>query len=439
MSKDVTNKKLVESYLNEHALEKILNSVINQCVKERPQDPFVMMAALLKEHSSAKIGILSICGREVLDSSGTPTVEVTVTTQQGEFTASAPSSSGTGSSDTGSVAAVHLRDGDATRYNGLGVGQAVKNINELIAPVLVGMVPQDQNKIDAALVDIDGTGNMSKIGANAALAVSIACARAGAMEKGVGLFRHLADLAEMRDVCLPVPTISLLAGGDQCGNKLTFRDFSIMPIGAASLKEAVRCGAEISTKLKEAIKEQFGWSAADTCSLEGSMCPDIDSSETAIDLIVAAILAAGYTTEDVKLCLCVDANHFVVKPPSIGDDAAAAEAAIAAEAAVAESGEKEGDDDDDEGGGEEGSKSRDMPVKDYNLTPHLDGEDKDAKIVNGDALREEYRALCEKYPDMIVSLEDPFDRTDTTSFKRLTEEMGENIQIVGKCNLYCCS
>ena len=404
--KDDTNKKLVEQYLTEHSLEKILNAVINQCVKDRPQDPFVMMATLLKEHSSAKIGVLSVCGREVLDSSGQPTVEVTVTTQQGEFSACVPSSNGSGSgaksssqdetknaATTKSVAAVHLRDGDDTRYNGMGVTQAVKAVNELIAPVLIGMVPQDQNKIDAALVDIDGTGNMSIIGANAALAVSIACARAGAMEKGVGLYRHLADLAELRDVCLPVPTFSLIAGGAQCGNKLTFRDFSIMPIGVSSFKEAVRCGVEIATKLQESVREQFGWSAADTCSLEGALCPDLDSSETAIDLIVAAILAAGYTTEDVKLCLCIDGNHFVVKPPSMGDDAAAAEAAIAAEAAVAESGEKEDDDDDEE---EEGSKTREVPVKDYNLTPHLDAEDKDAKIVNGDALREEYRALCEK-------------------------------------------
>jgi enolase len=356
-----------------------------------------MMATLLKEHSSASIGILSVCGREVLDSSGQPTVEVTVTTQQGEFTASAPSSSGAGISGgekmTGVVAAIHLRDGDENRYNGMGVSKAVKNINELIAPVLIGMVPQDQNKIDAALVDIDGTGNMSKIGANAALAVSIACARAGAMEKGVGLYRHLADLAELRDICLPVPTFSLIAGGAQCGNKLTFRDFSIMPIGLSSLKEAVRCGAEVTYKLQSAIREQFGWSASDTSSLEGSMCPDIDSNEVAIDLIVSAVLAAGYTMEDVKICLGVDGNNFVVKPPTIGDDAEAEAAAIAAEAAVAESGEK-GEDDEDEEGSE--AKVREAPVKDYNLTPHLDAEDKDAKIVNGDALREEYRGLCEK-------------------------------------------
>ena len=391
-TKDDTQKKLVESYLTEHSLEKILNSVINQCVKDRPQDPFVMMATLLKEHSSAKIGILSVCGREVLDSNGNPTVEVTVTTQQGEFTGSAPT--GNVSGENGGVSAIHIRDGDEKRYDGMGVSQAVKNVNDLIAPILIGMVPQDQNKIDSALVDLDGTGNLSKIGANAILAVSIACSRAGAMEKGVGLYRHLADLAEMRDICLPVPAFSLLAGGAQCGNKLTFRDFSIMPIGVSSLKEAVRCGSEISKKLNIAVKEQFGWAAADACCSEGALCPDLDSSEAAIDLIVAAILAAGYTTDDVKIVIGIDGGNFVVKPPSIGDDASAEEAAIAAEAVVAEAGEK--DEDEEEGDGEEGSKVREMPLKDYNLTPHLDVEDKDAKIVNGDALREEYRSLCEK-------------------------------------------
>ena len=205
--KDDTQRKLVENYLQEHRLESILNSVINQCVKDRPQDPFVMMATLLKEHSSSKIGILSVIGREVLDCRGVPTVEATVVTQQGSFTASVPV--GPGPSDAGGVASVHLKDGDEQRYGGKGVLQAVKNVNELIAPVLIGMVPQDQSKIDAALVDLDGTGNMAKVGANATLAVSMACARAGAMEKGVSLYRHLADLADMRDVCLPVPSFSL--------------------------------------------------------------------------------------------------------------------------------------------------------------------------------------------------------------------------------------
>lgn len=391
MSKvDETQKKLVESYLTEHSLEKILNSVINQCVKERPQDPFVMMATLLKEHSSAKIGVLSVCGREVLDSNGNPTVEVTVTTQQGEFTATAPT--GDVASESGGVAAVHLRDGDEKRYDGLGVSQAVKNINELIAPVLMGMVPQDQNKIDAALVDLDGTGNMSKIGANAALAVSIACARAGAMEKGVGLYRHLADLAEMRDVCLPVPTFTLIGGGNQSSSKLTFREFSIMPVGVSSFKDAVRCGTEVSKKLNDAVRERYGWASADAWSSEGALVPEIESAEDAVDLLVAAILAAGYTTDDVKISIGVDGRHFVVKPAT--DDAAQAEAAIAAEAAVAASGEKEGDG--EEGDDEEGSKMREAMVKDYNLTPHLTVEDKDVNIVNGDALREIYRGLCEK-------------------------------------------
>jgi enolase len=392
--KDDTQRKLVENYLQEHRLESILNSVINQCVKDRPQDPFVMMATLLKEHSSAKIGVLSVIGREVLDCRGVPTVEATVVTQQGSFTASVP----VGPSDNGGVASVHLKDGDAQRYGGEGVLQAVKNVNDLIAPVLIGMVPQDQSKIDAALVDLDGTGNMAKIGANATLAVSMACARAGAMEKGVSLYRHLADLAEMGDVCLPVPSFGIISGGKQAGNKLAFREFGVMPVGLSSLKDAVRCGAEIYRELITAVREEFGWAAADACGTEGGLCPNVETSEQAIDLIVKAIIAAGYTTEDVKIALGVSADAFVVKKESAieGEDAAAEAAALEAEALAAEAAEKDGDEDDD--GDEDGEgKVADAPIRDYNLQfKSADVDAKEAQIINGDSLREEYRALCEK-------------------------------------------
>ena len=392
MSKDDTQRKLVENYLQEHRLESILNTVINQCVKDRPQDPFVMMSNLLKEHSSAKVGVLSVIGREVLDCRGVPTVEATVITQQGSFTASVPV--GPDASESGGVASVHLKDGDEARFGGQGVLQAVKNVNDLIAPVIIGMVPQDQNKIDAALVDLDGTGNMSKIGANATLAVSMACARAGAMEKGVSLYRHLADLAEISEVCLPVPSFGLISGGKQAGNKLAFREFGVMPVGLSSVKDAVRCGAEIYRELSIAVREEFGWAAADACCTEGGLCPNIETSEQAIDLIVRAIIAAGYTTEDVKIALGVSAGAFVVKKESEGDADADA-AALEAEAVTAEAAEKDGDDDED---GEDGEgKVVEAPIRDYNLQFKSAGEDsKEAQIINGDTLREEYRALCEK-------------------------------------------
>ncbi len=397
-----TQRKLTEAYLAEHNLEAVLNAVINQCVKDRPADPFVSMATLLKEHSSAKIGVLSVLAREVLDATGVPTVEVTVTTQQGEFTASCP---GAAAADAAAVAAVYLRDGDAQRYAGAGVRNAVKNVNELVAPVLMGMVPQDQGRIDAALVDLDGTGSMGKLGANAALAVSMACARAGAMEKGVGLYRHLADLAEMQDVCLPVPAFSLLSGGDQAGNALAFRDFAVMPIGLPSLKEAVRCGAEVQRELRAAVREQFGWAAADATGAEGAACPPLESPEQAIDLLTAAIVAAGYTTDDVKIAVGVSAGTFVVAKTSGGDEDAQAEAAaLAAEAAAAEAAEKDGGDGDgsEDGDGGEG-KVAEAPLRDYNMT-YKNGpdDDKDARIVDGDALRDEYRALCEKYVWAVV-------------------------------------
>ena len=392
--KDDTQRKLVENYLQEHRLEAILNSVINQCVKDRPQDPFVMMATLLKEHSSAKIGVLSVVGREVLDCRGLPTVEATVVTQQGEFTASVPVGPGPG--ENGGVASVHLKDGDAQRFDGQGVLQAVKNINDLIAPVLIGMAPQDQSKIDAALVDLDGTGNMNKIGANASLAVSIACARAGAMEKGVSLYRHLADLAEMGDVCLPVPSFGLISGGKQAGNKLTFREFGIMPVGLGSLKDAVRCGAEVYRELIKIVRDDYGWAAADTCGTEGGLCPNLETSEQAIDLIVKAVTAAGYTTEDVKIALGISAHAFVVKKETAAaEDAEAEAAAIEAEAAAAEAAEKEGDEDED--GDENGEGKVDAPVLDYNLQfKSAPADAKEGQTIDGDTLREEYRNLCEK-------------------------------------------
>ena len=264
------------------------------------------------------------------------------------------------------------------------------------------MVPQDQGRIDAALVDLDGTGSMGKLGANAALAVSMACARAGAMEKGVGLYRHLADLAELQDVCLPVPAFSLLSGGDQAGNALAFRDFAIMPIGLPSLKEAVRCGAEIQRELRTAVREQFGWAAADATVAEGAACPPLESPEQAIDLLTGAIVAAGYTTDDVKIAIGVSAGTFVVPKARGGDEDAEAEAAaLAAEAAAAEAAEKEGDGEGSEDG--EG-KAIDAPVREYDMTYKNGPDDKDARIVDGDALRDEYRALCEKYVWACVSV-----------------------------------
>jgi len=202
------------------------------------------------------MSIRTVKARQIFDSRGNPTVEVDVITDKGGFRAAVPSGA-----STGIYEACELRDGDKSQYLGKGVSQAVKNVNEVIAPKLVGKDVTKQKEIDDFLRELDGTENKTKLGANAILGVSLAVCRAGAAEKGMPLYRYLADMAGNKQVVLPVPSFNVINGGSHAGNGLAMQEFMIMPVGASSFTEAMRMGAETYQHLKNVIKQRYGQDA----------------------------------------------------------------------------------------------------------------------------------------------------------------------------------
>jgi enolase len=209
---------------------------------------------------------------------------------------------------TGIHEAVELRDGDKTKYLGKGVLKAVENINAIIAPALKGDNPIDQKAIDEKMIALDGTENKGKLGANAILAVSMAVAKAGAAEKGVPLYRHIADLAGNTKLVLPVPSFNIINGGSHAGNALAMQEFMILPIGASSFSEAMRMGCEVYHALKGIIKSKYG---QDACNVgdEGGFAPNIGSNDEGLNLVNAAIEKAGYTGK-VKIGMDVASSEF---------------------------------------------------------------------------------------------------------------------------------
>ncbi|XP_062456881.1 beta-enolase, partial [Rhea pennata] len=217
------------------------------------------------------MSIVKIHAREILDSRGNPTVEVDLHTAKGCFRAAVPSGASTGIHE-----ALELRDGDKSRYLGKGVLKAVEHVNKIIGPALVEkkISVVEQEKIDKLMIDMDGTENKSKFGANAILGVSLAVCKAGAAEKGVPLYRHIADLAGNTDLILPVPAFNVINGGSHAGNKLAMQEFMILPVGAASFREAMRIGAEVYHSLKGVIKSKYGKDATNVGD-EGGFAPNI--------------------------------------------------------------------------------------------------------------------------------------------------------------------
>lgn len=228
--------------------------------------------------------IVDIIGREILDSRGNPTVECDVLLESGAMgRASVPSGASTGIRE-----AIELRDGDASRYLGKGVLRAVENVNHEIAEALIGLDAQEQHFIDKTLIDLDGTEDKSRLGANAILAASIAVARAAADESGLPLYRYFGGSAAMQ---MPVPMMNVINGGAHANNTLDIQEFMIMPIGAKSFREALRMGAEVFHALKDLIHAQ-GMSTA--VGDEGGFAPNAENHEAAIQLILQAIDKAGY-------------------------------------------------------------------------------------------------------------------------------------------------
>ncbi len=311
--------------------------------------------------------IINIHAREILDSRGNPTVEVDVNLVTGAFgRAAVPSGASTGEHE-----AVELRDQDANRYLGKGVQQAVENVNTLIADALVGEDVFAQSDIDAAMCELDGTENKSRLGANAILGVSLAVAKAAADEVAQPLYRYIGGTNAKE---LPLPMMNILNGGSHADNNVDIQEFMIMPAGAKSFADALRMGAEIFHSLKAVLQAQNCNTAVGD---EGGFAPDLGSNEEAIAVIIEAIERASYTPgDDVLLALDAASSEFY---------------------------------------------NRDTGT--YELKAEAQPTKSPAEMVAF------YTELCEKYP--IVSIEDGMDENDWEGWKRLTEAIGDKVQLVG--------
>lgn len=248
--------------------------------------------------------INSIVAREILDSRGNPTIEADVTLDDGSFgRAAAPSGA-----STGSLEALELRDGDQARYLGKGVITAVNNVNTSIAVALKGQDANDQRRIDQIMIDLDGTPNKSKLGANAILAASLAISKAAAVSRGIPLYQHYAELSGNTQYRMPVPQMNIINGGEHADNSIDFQEFMILPTGLPSFSEALRAGTEIFHSLKKVLQTR-GLSTA--VGDEGGFAPNLESNEAAVTILMEAIEAAGYVAgKDVYIGLDVASTEF---------------------------------------------------------------------------------------------------------------------------------
>ena len=309
--------------------------------------------------------IVDVVAREVLDSRGNPTVEADVLLESGVMgRAAVPSGASTGEKE-----AVELRDGDKARYLGKGVLQAVENVNTEICEAIIGLDAAEQAFIDRTLIELDGTDNKSRLGANAILAVSVAVAKAAAEEAGLPLYRYLGGAGPMS---LPVPMMNVINGGAHANNSLDIQEFMIMPVGAKTFRDALRCGAEIFHHLKK-ICDSKGYST--TVGDEGGFAPNLKTNEEALALISEAVLAAGYTPgDDVMFALDCASSEFYKDGHYVLE-------------------------------GEGGLKLTSAQFADYLET------------------------LVNKYP--IISIEDGMSEHDWNGWKLLTDKLGKRVQLVG--------
>ena len=308
--------------------------------------------------------IVDVVAREILDSRGNPTVEADVLLESGVMgRAAVPSGASTGTRE-----AIELRDGDAGRFLGKGVMQAVENVNTEISEAIIGLDAQEQAFIDQTMIDLDGTDNKSRLGANAILAVSMAVAKAAAEESGLPLYRYFGGMSPMQ---MPVPMMNIINGGEHANNSLDIQEFMVMPVGASSFREAMRCGAEIFHALKKLLDKK-GHSTA--VGDEGGFAPNLGSHAEALQIIMQAIENAGYVPgQDVLLALDCAASEF---------------------------------------------------YKDGKY--HLSGEG--LQLTSAQFV--DYLAnLADQFP--IVSIEDGMSEADWDGWKMLTDRLGDKVQIVG--------
>lgn len=311
--------------------------------------------------------IIDVYAREVMDSRGNPTIEVEVSTESGAFgRAIVPSGASTGERE-----ALELRDDDKTRFLGKGVLKAVDNVNDIISEALLGMDVTRQNEIDALMIELDGTHDKSKLGANAILGVSMACARAAADFYGIPLYKYLGGFNAKE---LPVPMMNVINGGAHSDAKIDFQEYMIMPVGATSVKEAIRMGAETFHALKKVLK---GRGHVTSVGDEGGFAPNLANNEEPLEVIVEAIKAAGYVPgKDIALAMDVAASEFF-----------------------------------------------DVDKKVYVFKKSTGETKTSAEMIDY------YENLLNKYP--IVSIEDGLGERDWDGWKLMTERLGKRIQIVG--------
>ncbi|MDR6115908.1 phosphopyruvate hydratase [Sphingomonas sp. NCPPB 2930] len=308
--------------------------------------------------------IIDIHGRQILDSRGNPTVEVDVLLEDGSFgRAAVPSGASTGAHE-----AVERRDGDKSRWMGKGVEAAVEAVNDEITDAILGMDAEDQADLDRAMIELDGTENKGRLGANAILGVSLAVAKAAAEARGLPLYKYVGGVSAH---LLPVPMMNIINGGEHADNPIDFQEFMIMPVGAANIVEAVRCGSEIFHTLKKALHEK---GLATGVGDEGGFAPNIASTTEALDFIMASVEKAGYKPgDDVMIALDCAATEFF----------------------------KDGK---------------------YNIS----GE---GKILSSHEMAEYLANLTRQYP--ILSIEDGMAEDDWEGWKALTDLIGDKVQLVG--------
>ena len=312
--------------------------------------------------------IVDVKAREILDSRGNPTIEADVILENGERgSACAPSGASTGSRE-----ALELRDGDKSRYLGKGVTRAVGNVNSQIRELLVGRDAADERALDQAMIDADGTENKGNLGANAILAVSLAAAKAEAQAQNKPLYEYISDLQDDdNEYSLPVPMMNIINGGEHADNNVDIQEFMIQPVGAPTVAEAIRYGAEVFHALKGVLKKR-GLNTA--VGDEGGFAPDLPSNEAALEAIMEAIEIAGYKAgDDITLALDCASSEF---------------------------------------------------YKDGKYV--LAGED---RTMDAAGFADYLAELCDRYP--IISIEDGMDESDWDGWKTLTDKLGDKIQLVG--------
>ena len=331
---------------------------------------YLFLATIVWERGKKMSEIVKVIGREIMDSRGNPTVEADVHLASGAWgRACAPSGASTGTRE-----ALELRDGDKSRYLGKGVLTAVNFVNTDIANGIIGQNALEQAHIDGIMIELDGTENKEKFGANAILAVSLAVAKAAAQEKGVELYEHIADLNGTPGVySMPLPMMNIINGGEHADNNVDIQEFMIQPVGAENFREALRMGAEIFHSLAKVLKAD-GLSTA--VGDEGGFAPDLASNEAALSAIKQAVANAGYELgKDITLALDCAASEFYNKEANIYD---------------------------------------------------LKGE---GKQFTSEEFNYFLKGLTEQYP--IVSIEDGLDESDWDGFAHQTKLMGDKIQLVG--------